>query len=76
MLWCLCSGELLLIDDEVVPVAMKPLPYNTKPEQFAANAEMAALKDAQGGAHIVQCYGAFDYTSPVDGRRHLYVALE
>ena len=55
-----------------VPCAFKKVPYESHAEQCRAEAELAALRDAEGCEHIVQCYGAFDHCEPADGKHYLW----
>ena len=71
-----CSGEMLMDNDQVLPVAIKELPYQSELEIYQANAELAALSDSQGCPHLVQCYAAFKGTSGVSRTDVLYIAME
>ena len=71
-----CSGEMLMDDDQVLPVAIKELPYESEEDQYRANAELAALSDSQGCPYLAQCYAAFDGTSAVDQTDVIYIVME
>ncbi len=55
---------MLWENSDRVPCAFKKVPYENHAEQCRADAELAALRDAEGLQHIVQCYAAFDHREP------------
>ena len=67
---------MLWENGERVPCAFKKVPYESHAEQCRAEAELAALRDAEGCEHIVQCYGAFDHCEPADGKHYLWIAMQ
>lgn len=71
------KAACMLMDDgteEVVVV--KLLPYQTPVEILLANAELAALKDAQDCENIVQCWGVFDHWDPVENKAYMQMIME
>ena len=56
--------------------AVKRMPYATPLQQSTAEAELAALKDAEGLPHLVQCLAAFDNTCAASGKRYLLIITE
>ena len=78
-LCCLvCSAEVLLADGQVVPCALKKLPYSNGSEAQvkAVGAELAALRDAEGSPHLAQCYGAFEKWCPQEKQQCLWLVTE
>lgn len=71
-----CSGRLVLDSSQVVAAAFKRVAFDTAAEQTRAKAELSALKDLADGPNSVQCFGAFDYCCPADGKRYLQIAME
>ena len=71
-----CSGKLVLDGNQVVPAAFKRVAFDTAAQRTIAKAELAALKDLADGPHSLQCYGAFDYRCPQDGKLYLQIAME
>ncbi|KAL3140437.1 hypothetical protein ABBQ38_004696 [Trebouxia sp. C0009 RCD-2024] len=69
-------GKLVLDGNQVVPAAFKRVAFDTAAQRTKAKAELAALKDLADGPHSLQCYGAFDYRCPQDGKRYLQIAME
>ncbi|KAL3153642.1 hypothetical protein ABBQ32_013244 [Trebouxia sp. C0010 RCD-2024] len=69
-------GKLVLDGSQVVPAAFKRVAFDTAAQRTKAKAELAALKDLADGPHSLQCYGAFDYRCPQDGKRYLQIAME
>ena len=74
--WLMCSGEMLWENGDRLPCAFKKVPYERHAERCRADAELAALRDAAGCPHIVQCYGAFDHREPADGKHYLWIAMQ
>ena len=65
-----------MTDGGVCAAALKEVPYTTYEQQFAANAELAGLRDAEGCPHLGQCLAVFVQQSP-DGTEHrLCILLE
>ena len=62
-------------DGTIRPAAVKMVPYNTSLQQLLANAELAALRDAEGCRHLGQCYGVFPWRSP-SNLDNLFILLE
>ncbi len=67
---------MLMDDGTEEVVVIKPLPYQTPEEILVANAELAALKDAQNCETIVQCWGVFDHRDPFDGTAYVQMIME
>lgn len=68
-------GEILMADDSIVPCALKRIAYGNEQQQYNANAELAALRDAEGCPHLVQCYAAWDHCCPTTHHRVLWIAM-
>ncbi len=67
---------MLMDDGTEEVVVVKPLPYQTPEEILVANAELAALKDAQDCEDIVQCWGIFDYWDPLENKAYVQMVME
>ena len=68
---------MLLANGQVAPCALKKLPYsNGSQAEVKANAELAALRDAEGCPHLAQCYGAFERWCPEEKQHCLWLVME
>ena len=74
--WSACSGETRKRDGALLPVALKKVSFQTQLERKRAKAELLALKEARGGPHLLQCYGAWEYWCPTEHKQYLWVATE
>ena len=57
------------------PAAVKLVNYHTSHQQLLANAELAALKDAEGCPHLGHCLGVFPLRSK-SKQSYLFILLE
>lgn len=64
-----------MADDSIVPCALKRIAYGNEQQQYNASAELAALRDAEGCPHLVQCYAAWDHCCPTTHHRVLWIAM-
>ena len=67
---------MLMDDGTEEVVVVKLLPYQTAEEILLANAELAALKDAEDCKNIVQCWGVFDHWDPVETKAYVQMVME
>ena len=72
----ICSVEMAMTDGTVRAAAWKVLPYDTARQQFAANAELAALRDAEGCCYLGQCLAVFKHASVGGNGQSLSILLE
>ena len=56
--------------------ALKTVAYDTAHNQYAAHAELAALRDAEGCCYLGQCLGVFKHHSPDGTQQRLSILLE
>ena len=60
----------------VYPAALKQVRYDSATDQLRANAELAALRDAEGCSLLGQCLGIFTYQHSRDNKQYLAMLLE
>ena len=63
-------------DGTVHAAALKWANYTTAEEQLKANAELAALQDAEGCPCLNQCLAVFIHQDKRSGNQHLMMLLE
>ena len=60
----------------VYPAALKQVRYDSATDQLRANAELAALRDAEGCPHLGQCLGVYPLRTRDPNWQHLFIVLE
>ena len=63
-------------DGTLRAAALKTLAYDTAGSQYAAHAELAALRDAEGCCYLGQCLGVFKHNSPDGTQQRLSILLK
>ena len=71
-----CSAEVMMKDGTIRPAAVKRVWYDSSEEQLRANAELAALRDAEGCPHLGQCLGVYPLRTRDPNWQHLFIVLE
>ena len=66
----------MLRTGQVRACAVKKLAYSNSIDMGRANAELAALKDAEGSDYLAQCYGAFQGWCPTAKKQCLWILME
>ena len=62
-----------MANDDVEACALKRRPYTSAEEQASAQAELLALRVAQGMPHIIQGLAAFEHVCS-ESEKYLYIA--
>ena len=73
---CQCSAEVAMADGTVQAAALKKVAYSHPVHQYAFNAELAALRDAEGCPHLGQCIAVFKHEDKNEGGSCLSILLE
>ena len=67
---------MLLRNGVLTACAVKKLAYSQPDQKTRANAELAALRDAEGSAFLAQCCGAFEGWCPKAKKQCLWIVME